>query len=238
MEVLVSLTAVLAGIVQGITGFGSGIVIMMILPMFFSLPESAGISTAICMFLNMSMVYTYRKHVSFKKILVPSLCFLVICSATIYFSTMVNQVLMKKVLGVFFILLSIYYLFINKSNERKKLSLPISILFIVISAICDGLFGIGGPLMVIYFLSQTHNTHEYLGTIQAFFLINCIYNTCFRVINGILLPEHLMLIGIGACSIMIGGFIARKVVDKLDGMMLRKLTYIMIGIAGLINLIK
>ena len=50
MEILVSLTAVLAGIVQGITGFGSGIVIMMILPMFFALPQSAGISTAICMF--------------------------------------------------------------------------------------------------------------------------------------------------------------------------------------------
>ena len=92
--------------------------------------------------------------------------------------------------------------------------------------------------MVIYFLSQTHSTHEYLGTIQFFFLINSIYNTCFRIVNGILLPEHLMLIAIGAISIMIGGIVARKIVDKLDGMILRKLTYIMIGIAGIINLIK
>ena len=238
MEILVSLIAIGAGVVQGITGFGSGIVMMMILPMFFSLPQSAGISTAICMFLNISMVYTYRKSVNFKKVIIPSLCFLLICSTTIYFSTMFDQVLMKKILGIFFIVLSIYYLFINKSNDRKKLSLSVTVLFILISAICDGLFGIGGPLMVIYFLSQTHNTHEYLGIIQSFFLVNCIYNTGFRIMNGILLPEHLMLIGIGAISIMIGGMIARKVVDKLDGMVIRKLTYIMIGISGIINLIK
>ena len=238
MEVLVSITAILAGIVQGITGFGSGIVMMMILPHFFALPQSAGISTAICMFLNMSMVYTYKKHIHFKSVLFPSLCFLCVCSTTIYFSTMFDQILMKKILGVFFVVLSIYYLFINKGNDRKKLSLPISIIFIVISAICDGLFGIGGPLMVIYFLSQTHSTHEYLGTIQCFFLINCIYNTCFRVFNGILHLEHLMMIGIGALGIMLGGFIARQVVDKLDGTILRKLTYIMIGLSGIINLIK
>ena len=237
MELLVSLTAVLAGVVQGVTGFGSGIVIMMVLPMFSLLTQSAGISTAICMFLNISMVYTYRQHINFKKIWAPIILFMCVCTTTIYFSTMVNQVLLKKIFGVFFILLSIYFLFINKGSERRKLSLPVSIIFIVISAMCDGLFGVGGPLMVVYFLSQTHSTHEYLGTIQAFFLINCVYNTCLRAMNGILLVEHIPLILFGVVGIVAGGFIAGKIVDKLDGAMLRKLTYIMIGISGLMNVL-
>ena len=101
---------------------------------------------------------------------------------------------------------------------------------------CDGLFGIGGPLMVLYFLSQTHNTHEYLGTIQTFFFINCTYNTCFRIVNGILGINHIFIMCIGVIGITVGGLIGNKVVDRLDGMLIRKLTYIMIGISGLINL--
>lgn len=237
MEILVMLTAVLAGIVQGVTGFGSGIVMMMVLPMYFALGESAGISTAICLFLNISMVYTYRKHISFKTIIPPAILYIIVCSMTIYLSTSIDQAFIKKVFGVFLILLAVYYLFINKNNERKKLSLPVSIMCIIVSAVCDGLFGIGGPLMVLYFLSQTHNTHEYLGTIQTFFLINCVYNTCFRIYRGIIGLAHLPLIGIGVIGIVLGGILANKIVDRLDGTLIRKLTYIMIGISGLINII-
>jgi hypothetical protein len=229
--------AILAGIIQGVTGFGSGIVLMMVLPMMFALPQSAGISSAICICLCAQMVYMYRKYVNFKKIILPSILYLIVCSIAIRFSTIVDQVLMKKVFGIFLIVLAIYYLFINKNNDRKKIGIALSIFCIVVSALCDGLFGIGGPLMVMYFLSTTHNTHEYLVTIQTFLCINCVYNTIFRICNGILLPEHLLYIGIGIIGIIIGGFIANKLVDKLDGVLIRKLIYIMIGISGIINII-
>jgi hypothetical protein len=229
--------AILAGIIQGVTGFGSGIVLMMVLPMMFTLPQSAGISSAICICLCVQMVYMYRKYVDFKKIILPALLYIVVCSISIRFSTVVDQAIMKKVFGVFLLVLAIYYLFIYKEGTRKKLGLGLSLFCIVASAMCDGLFGIGGPLMVLYFLSTTHTTHEYLGTIQTFFCINCIYNTIFRIANGILTVNHLLYIGIGIIGIIIGGFIGNKIVDKLDGMMLKKLTYIMIGISGIMNLI-
>ena len=237
MEILIILITFLAGIVQGVTGFGAGIVMMMILPTFFALPQSAGISTAIGLFLNLSMVLMYRKHINFKAIIIPSISFLFITSAAILFSTHVDQVLMKKLLGVLFVCLSIYYIFFNKQTN-KKLSLPVSILFIVISGICSGLFGIGGPLMVLYYLSQINKQEEYLGTIQTFFLINSIYNTGLRIFTGILQPEHILLIMMGIVSIVIGGIVAKKIVNKLDGALLRKITYVMIGIAGLLNIFE
>lgn len=237
MEMItILLITIIAGIIQGVTGFGSGIIMMMVLPMLFALPQSAGISSAIGIFLNLSMVYAYRKYINIKKIVLPAILYIVVCSIAIYFSTMVNQVIMKKVFGIFLVVLAIYYLFIQKEGKKKKLTLAISICCIVISAICDGLFGIGGPLMVLYFLAQTHNTHEYLGTIQTFFFINCSYNTCFRIANGILKVEHLAIIGVGVIGIILGGLIGNKIVDKLDGVWIRKLTYLMIGVSGLINL--
>lgn len=66
--IYIGIAAVFAGIVQGITGFGAGIVMMMILPMVLgSIPQSAGVSTAICVILSLQMIFLYRKHVDVKK---------------------------------------------------------------------------------------------------------------------------------------------------------------------------
>ncbi|MDO4467232.1 MAG: sulfite exporter TauE/SafE family protein [Bacillota bacterium] len=238
MELMIGLVSVVAGLVQGITGFGSGIVLMMLLPIMYALPQAAGISIAICVFLNASMVLTYRKHVNFKKIIPPALLYVVICFFAMRFSTSVDQHLMKKIFGLFLLLLSVYYLFIAKNTKTEKFSLGISILFIFISALCDVFFGIGGPLMVLYFMSQTKEKQEYLGTITAFFLINGIYNTILRLINGILSMEYMLVILYGIVGIVLGGYLGKRVVNRIDSELLKKIVYVTIGLCGILNLIS
>ena len=233
---IIILMTFLAGIVQGMTGFGASIVMMMAFPSFFVLTKAAGISTAICLFLNITNVYLYRKYVNFKTILPPTLLYICTCSIVIEMSTKLDGAMMKKVFGVFLIILGIYYLFLNKA-DKKELSLGVSLICIVVSAICDGLFGIGGPLMVLYYLSKTKGTHEYIGTISTFFCINCIYNTIFRVIRGIITIDLFPYIALGVVCIITGGIIAHKIVDKLNPELLKKLTYVMIVIAGIANII-
>lgn len=60
------LPAFVAGIIQGVTGFGAGVVMMMFLPLQFSVVQSAGVSSAICMILCAAMVYRYRHTISKK----------------------------------------------------------------------------------------------------------------------------------------------------------------------------
>lgn len=229
--------ALLAGLVQGVTGFGGGIITMLIFPIFVSIPVGAGITSALGIALCLSMVIRYRDEVNVKMALLPALLYNVISSIVITYSVYVDQVTIKKVFGVFLILLCIYYLFINKNVQNRKLSIPVSIVCIAISATCDGLFGIGGPLMVLYFMSMISSTHAYLGTIQLFFWTNSMYNTALRFIKGILLPEHLVLMAFGVVGILIGGAVAGKIVDRLNVATMRKLIYVMIGIGGVINLL-
>lgn len=229
--------AFLAGIVQGVTGFGGGIVLMLALPFYFAIPQGAGITASMGIALCSSMVFRYRKVIQVKKAAIPSVLCIIVSSIVINFATTIDQVVMKKAFGVFLILLAAYYLFFKKSVSNRKLGPTVSIVCIVISAICDGLFGIGGPLMVLYFMNMTDSTYEYLGTLQLFFLINSIYNTAFRFYKGILLPEHLIYIGVGICGILSGVVIANKIVDRLNADMMRKLIYIMIGVSGILNLI-
>ena len=186
------ITALLAGLVQGIAGFGSGPIQMMTYPLHWPLPVAAAVSVCVSVPLNLNMLLTYRHEVKWKKVLLPIVPYMIICSVAISFSKMINQNLMKKIFGVFLIALAIYYLFLNH-REKKPLNLARTILYVIISALCDAFFGIGGPLMVLYYLSRTDNAKEYLGTIAAFFLINGVYNTVYRLISGILTPEQFPL---------------------------------------------
>lgn len=227
----------LAGLIQGVVGFGGGIITMLIFPLFVSIPVGAGITSALGIPLCLSMVIRYRREVNVKMALLPALLYNIISSFVISYSVYVDQITIKKIFGVFLILLCLYYLFVSKNVQNKKLSLPMSIVCIAISATCDGLFGIGGPLMVLYFMSMISGTHAYLGTIQLFFWTNSMYNTALRFYKGILLPEHFVLLAVGTVAILIGGAVAGKIVDRLNVTTMRKLIYIMIGIGGVINLL-
>jgi len=229
--------ALLAGIVQGVTGFGGGVVLMMILPFYFTIAQGAGITSAMGIVLCASMVMRYWKEISVKKSVLPSILYLAVCSVVINFSTQINQDLIKKVFGVFLLVLAFYYLFISKSMGKRDLSLPVCAVCIVVSAACDSLFGIGGPLMVLYFMSNTDSTHEYLGSLQMFFMVNSIYNTIFRFYKGILLPEHVIYILVGIVGVVSGVQIANRIVDRLNADAMRKLIYLMIGVSGVLNLI-
>ena len=229
------LTALLAGFIQGIAGFGSGPIQMMTYPLFWALPVAAAISVSVSVPLNLDMLLTYRQELQWKKVLLPTIPYMVICSAAISLSQQADRAVMKKVFGVFLILLAVYYLFFRQ-DPKTPMNLPKAIVYIVISALCDAFFGIGGPLMVLYFLSETSTTKEYLGTVAAFFLINGVYNTGYRIFCEILTLEHLPYIAVGIVVILAGVTIAHRLVDKLDENLLKRITYAMIGVTGVINL--
>lgn len=234
---IVLFTTIFSGLVQGVTGFGGGIVSMLIFPHFFGIPLGAGISVSLGIAFCASVVIRYRKDVNVKMAVLPAILFNIVCSIAITCVTVVEPTAIKRFFGVFLLLLAFYYLFINKNVQNRKLSVGASLLCIVVSAVCDGMFGIGGPLMVLYFMSMTKSTHEYLGTMQLFFWCCSLYNTVFRFYKGILLPEHLVYIAFGVIGILIGSFIAAKIVDRLNVETMRKLVYAMIGVSGVVNLI-
>ena len=234
-QIVFLLTASAAGLIQGITGFGSGIIQMMTYPMHWPLPVAAAISTSVSVPLNLNMVLTYRHTVRWRKVLLPVVPYLAICSVVISYSRGVNQGLMKKIFGVFLVVLAIYYFFWNHSR-KNPMNLPKTILYVILSALCDAFFGIGGPLMVLYYLNKTDSTREYLGTISAFFLMNGVYNTIYRLLCGILTYEQLPYTGLGIIAILAGVTIAHRAVKKMNDTLLKKVTYIMIGVSGVINL--
>ena len=83
----VCIITVLAGIAHGVCGFGAGIVMMTVLPSFFSISQSAAIVGVVCIALTSLMILRYRKHVSPRKVILPLIVYSAASAAAIHFSS-------------------------------------------------------------------------------------------------------------------------------------------------------
>ena len=58
-----------------------------------------------------------------------------------------------------------------------------------------------------------------------------------RTANHILTLTHLPYIGVGMACILAGLLAANRIVDRLDGEKIKKITYVVIGLSGVMNLL-
>ena len=63
MEILFIST--IAGLLQGLTGFGAGIILMLYLPYLYPVIQCSGIIGIICLFLSLIMALQYRKFIKY-----------------------------------------------------------------------------------------------------------------------------------------------------------------------------
>lgn len=233
----VALIALCAGILQGTSGMGGGMMMMLVLPWFFPLSQAAGVAGAVCLILTLSMVVRYRRAISFKKALPPTLLYVAASALAIRFSASVGQQLIKRVFGGFLILLAGYFLFLRKAPP-KRFPPAVRVLFVAVSGACDGLFSIGSPLMALYFLSITDSKEEYLGTMQTLFCVSLLVNLFLRLYHGILGIALLPVIAAGGVCIFAGVQIANRIVDRINVLTIQRAAYVAIFISGLINLVR
>ena len=69
--VLLMIAALGSGIVQGVTGFGAGVLMMLVLANLFDLPQAAGLSGMIGLTLVSTMAFRYRSAINFRIIIWP-----------------------------------------------------------------------------------------------------------------------------------------------------------------------
>ena len=209
---LVSLPGLLAGLVQGLTGFGAAIVMMIFLPQLFPIAQSAAVAGVIMAASVITLVWRYHQHIHFRQIIVPFIVYASVAAYSVHLGQVLDVQLLRRLLGA--------------------LLVSLAGLFMIISGFFNGLFGIGGPLMALYFLSLADTTADYLGNLQTFFLIDVVYISTVRVLNGILTPVLLPHIMIGMVGAVIGTALAARILPRLPMTTVRHLIYLFIGLSG------
>ena len=223
-----------AGFVQSVSGFGLGIFAMLFLPHF--MPSNTTATAISCLFSCVTSSYNaviYRKNAKYKMVL-PMICAsLISIPIAVRFSAIVSANIFKTLLGSVLVILSLYFIFLNKNIKIKPTVLN-GITAGSLSGILGGLFSTGGPPAVLYLSSATNDNITYFATIQFYFCFTNLYATAIRVANGIINTDILIYSAIGMIGCFIGDSIGKIVFGKLDSNKLKLVIYVAMSISGIV----
>lgn len=236
MYLCVAAPALAAGLVQGVTGFGAGILLMMFYPFVFPMMQSSAMSQLLCTFLCVSIVWRYRRYVRFRMCILPLVFYFPVYLGAMRIAMGLDMDGLKPVLGIFLILLALYFI-LGAGKIRITANPGTAFVCAALAGIIDAFFGIGGPTMVIYFMAVLKEKREYLGTIQLFFMMTNLYGTAVRTLSGQLTPDLMLPLAAGAAALLAGAYAGSKVVDRIDIGKMKLLVYGFIGFAGVVTVV-
>ena len=236
-EILLIIVGIGAGFVQRVSGFGLGIFAMLFLPHFLPTHTAAATVVGICSVVTSTMnAVKYRRDINYKTVLPLLFAAAVSIPIAVYFSAKVSKGVFEILLGTVLILLSIYFLFFNKSVKLKASVLGGTIAG-TLSGILNGLFSTGGPPAVLYLANVSASNAAYFAGIQFYFALTNIYATVMRAISGLLTLDVLLLSIFGLVGCVVGDFLGKSVFERLDGEKLKRIIYIGMIASGIVMII-
>lgn len=236
--VLVALSAFTACVVQSVTGFGAGIVMMQFFPLFLPMLKATGLSSLITALLSLFIAVSYLKKLDKKLLILPAIFYFAASTVAINIAAAIDTSMLSMLFGIALIIFAFYFMFASGKIKIKVNALTTGICSLL-GGFASGLFGIGGPPMVVYFLAASNEDKEkYLANINFFFFIMGMYTTSVRIFKGIITLEILPLVVVGIIGCYIGKWVGLKIVDKINIELMKKFIYIFLAIAGFITLFK
>lgn len=236
--VIVFLGCALGCGVSLICGFGFGILCMTFLPYVMgSTMSAASLINIVTLVQACYLTARYWKHVQWKLMAVTILTYFVTSTLTVQFASALKNDTLRMILGVFLLMLSVYFVFIVK-RVRMKGNLQNGIIAGGTGGVLSGLFSIGGPPVSLYFSSATEEKEDYLATIQAYFVLSNLYVIFLRAQKGFITRDTLIFSAVGLGGMALGTVLAGTVFRRMNADVMRKGIYIIMGISGIIMLVE
>lgn len=234
---IVAAASLAGGVVQSVTGFGAAILIMIFMPLIFSMTAAPAISDVITMTIAFAMFWRYRTSVSLRKMPLAILVYLIVSTCAIYQSAFLNTGILKLLFGIFLVILAAYFLLFSGKAAVKD-SLFMNVFCGGLGGVCGGLFGIAGPPVSLYYLAVSKNKEEYLGTMNAFFSITVIFNVISRIRSGFLNVGQIPYAVCGIAAIQIGCVIGSRISGRIEMETMKKCVYALMIFAGIVSIIQ
>lgn len=237
--VLIVMAAVFVGaVIHGISGFAFGIIVLMVLPHFFGYSQALALvsfTTACVLAYN---AYLYRKHIVWHEI--PLALGVFICTdflAVRLLKYVGDDPIWNVLLGGVFILMAAYLAW-GQEKFKIKATTANAVIFNGLGGLLNGLFGVGGPVAAMYFLTISKTKEEYQGTTQMLFFINITIDFLLRAASG-MVDRTIMIYGVSSLwCVVIGLLIGKKLFERINALTLWRIICSLMLLNGAVMLLQ
>lgn len=228
----------IAAIVQGISGFAFGVVVLMVFPHLFGYTQALALTNVLVLMLVLYSSYLYRRYCNWRWI------WLGVVASSI--ADLVGIVVLKQVgdspvwytlMGVLFIAMAVYLLW-----GQKRVSFKVNngsfLVFSIASGLVMGAFAVGGPIMATFYMVAMKGKEEYLGTMQVFSVFTMAADVALRMAFGMFSFSMAKYALLALVFMVLGILIARVLVRRMDTLTMRRVICFVMAADGLVMLLR
>ena len=230
-----ALALVCAGFVQGLTGFGFGLVSMSLLPLFLGVKQAAAISTVfsllatVTIFLRHYREYHWRLGLTF----LGSVC--VGVPLGVYFLQQASEILLLRLLGAIMLVFAAREFLLRQQPQTfpRALTVPLGLF----SGALSGAFNLGGIPSAAYAYAHPWSQGQIMAFLQVMITVSCILRVIFYSKVGLLREFSWTHAALLAVPLYAAIWLGHLVLGQVSPTRLRKGIFVFIGLSGLYYLL-
>ncbi|NEU30489.1 sulfite exporter TauE/SafE family protein [bacterium LRH843] len=233
--IFIFIILLIGSFIQGTTGFGLGLFAMGFLPMLLPLRDSSLLVMSLAAILSLSIVIKMYKYIEIKSFwVILAAAFTGRILSFIFLTSFGDIDSMKRLLGIFLISMVVYLLFFNKKEASSSMMHPVvPIILGFCGGFIGGVFAVGGPFFVFYFLMLYKEKHSYNANLQLTLFLSNLFTIILHTIHGDLNLNHSMYFLIGIFSVIIGSSVGLRLFERIPREKVQRSAMAVVLIAGL-----
>ena len=226
----------LGSFIQGSSGFGFGLVSMGILSIFLTVKDSMLIILALTVIMSLGILIKLWKYILWRDI-VPILASAIVGRVLAFlFVVYFGESDFIRIWLAFVLIGMVVYLYLNrKSSDPTKHSKKrmVGLFAGGVGGFVGGVFAIGGPFFVVYFITSYQDKRYYNANLQLTFILLNVLTLFAHGLNGDLSYPFYFYFLIGIIVVWIGVNLGLRLFDRLSRKVIQNIAYTIILIAGI-----
>ncbi|MBV5316283.1 MAG: sulfite exporter TauE/SafE family protein [Desulfobulbaceae bacterium] len=233
---LSSLIFLLAGLVQGLTGFGGGLVAIPLLCMIMDIKIAVPLSILSGLVITTTMAYELRRLLEWRKIL-PLLIGSIpgVLVGTVLLKQ-ADPVVINRILGLLLVCISVF----NLTIKPKPVNPPVIWGYIAgfFSGAITASVGAGGPPVIIYTTLHDWKKDEIKSTLTGFFVLNGYITAVVHAFSGMITPGVLGYFASTLFFVLLGTFAGSRISGRINRRTYLRIVYLLLMGLGIMMLAR
>ena len=231
MYFIVAVVMLTSAFTQTLTGFGSALVSMSILPSLLGIQIASPLVALMAITLESILLIRLHGAINLKAVWRLSLAALIGIPIGLVLARSVSEDLVLSVLGIILVGYSLYALITPRLPELKHPAWAFAFGFV--GGILSGAYNVAGPAAVIYGNCRRWQPDEFRSNLQAFFLVNDAFVLINHGLAGNLKPSVWSYYLVALPAIVIGIFFGLKLDRRINPDVFRKMVQVLLIVMGL-----
>lgn len=225
-----------AGFLQGLTGFGFGLIALPLLSLFLPIKTIIPLVILLSLLINLTLSIQLRNAIRIKTITILFIGTLPGIPVGIYLLKHVPPQHLALFVGILMVSFTLYLLF--GKPKPKTLGLPTTLGAGLFSGILTGSISTGGPPVIIYTAVQPWTKDQAKATLASYFLISGTAAILAHAYTGIVTTEVMAYFGYAFPALILGIFSGIVAYKHITDRGYRRLAIMLVLLLGIMMIFK